>query len=115
MGESSRSAYERGWEHINDMAQLKSSSHMLKHTVGVHQNEDMEKVHFGMRVHKFTTSSFERQIRESVVIQTQRKGRKFPASWFLPRFAVVNPLPVLPLSIFGFRGTISQKVCLIAC
>ena len=58
IGETSRSAYERGWEHINDMAQLKSSSHMLKHTVGVHPNEDMEKVHFGMRVHKFTTSSF---------------------------------------------------------
>ena len=34
--------------------------------------------------------------------------RKFPAFWFLPRFAVVNPLPVLPLSIFGFRGTISS-------
>ena len=32
--------------------------------------------------------------------------RKFAACWFLPRFAVVNPLPVLPLSIFGFRGTI---------
>ena len=31
--------------------------------------------------------------------------RKFPACWFLPRFAVINPLPLLPLSIFGFRGT----------
>ena len=31
--------------------------------------------------------------------------RKFPACWFLPPFAVVNPLPVLHLSIFGFRGT----------
>merc|ERR1712115_608572 len=37
--------------------------------------------------------------------------RKFPACWFLPRFAVVNPLPVLPLSIFGFRGTISLLYC----
>ena len=33
--------------------------------------------------------------------------RKFPACWFLPRFAVIKPLPVLLLSIFGFRGTIS--------
>ena len=33
--------------------------------------------------------------------------RKFPGCLLLPCFAVVNPLPVLPLSIFGFRGTTS--------
>ena len=73
IGETSRSAFERGWEHLNDMAQLKNSSHMLKHAVGVHPGEDMDKVHFGMKVIKYTQSSFERQIRESVAIQVERK------------------------------------------
>ena len=73
IGETSRSAYERGWEHVNDMAQLSSRSHMLKHAVGVHPNKDMSEVQFGMRVLKYNTSSFERQIMESVVIQVERQ------------------------------------------
>ena len=73
IGESSRSAYERGWEHANDMAQLKSTSHMLKHAVGVHPEKDMNEVVFGMSVLKYTQTSFERQIGESVAIQLERK------------------------------------------
>ena len=73
IGETSRSSYERGWEHLNDLAQLKSSSHMLKHIVGEHPGQDMAEVEFGMKVLKFTQSSFERQIRESVVIQVERQ------------------------------------------
>ena len=73
IGETSRSAYERGWEHTNDLAQLKSTSHMLRHIVGVHPGEDMSAVEFGMRVIKYNKSSFERQIMESVVIQNERK------------------------------------------
>ena len=36
IGETHRSALERGWEHLNDMAGLRSTSHMLKHTVAKH-------------------------------------------------------------------------------
>ena len=73
IGETSRSAFERGWEHVNDMAKLSSKSHMLKHAIGVHPNKDMSEVQFGMRVLKYNTSSFERQIMESVVIQVERQ------------------------------------------
>ena len=72
IGETSRSSYERSWEHLNDMAQLRNTSHMLKHAIGVHPDEDMSEVQFGMRVLKFTQSSFERQILESVIIQSER-------------------------------------------
>ena len=33
IGESSRSAYERGFEHLNDYTSLSSKSQMLKHAV----------------------------------------------------------------------------------
>ena len=45
----------------------------MKHAIGVHPNKDMSEVQFGMRVLKFNTSSFERQIMESVVIQVERQ------------------------------------------
>ena len=37
--ESSRSAYEREWEHVNDMATLSSRSHMLKHAIIDHPSK----------------------------------------------------------------------------
>ena len=73
IGETSRSTYERGWEHLDAMAQLKSTSHMLKHAVGTHHGQDMSEVKFGMRVLKYTRTSFERQIAESVIIQQERE------------------------------------------
>ena len=54
------------------MEQLKPSSHLLKHLIDSHENDDHEKVKFGMKDVKFTHSSFERQILESVVIQQER-------------------------------------------
>ena len=76
IGETSRSAFERGWEHLNDLAQLKSTSHMLKYIVGEHPGMDLSEVEFGMKVLKYTQSSFERQIRESVVIQVERQNHE---------------------------------------
>ena len=73
IGETSRSAFERGWEHSNDLAKLSTRSHMLKHIVITHPDENIENVKFGMRVIKFCTTSFERQILESVTIQQERK------------------------------------------
>ena len=64
IGETSRSSFERGWEHVNDMAQLKTSSHMLKHALTTHQEQEMSEVQFGMRIIRSCQSSFERQINE---------------------------------------------------
>ena len=72
IGETARSSYERGWEHINDIDQLKPSSHMLRHLIDQHSNEEWEGVNFHMRVLKYTRSSFDRQILESVLIQNNR-------------------------------------------
>ena len=73
VGETIRSAYEHGWEHLNDFAQLKTSSHMLKHAVGQHEGQDMSEIKFGMKIICQAKSSFERQIAESVLIQAERK------------------------------------------
>ena len=73
IGESSRSSYERGWEHLNDLTQLKSSSHMLKHIVLNHPEQEPDKIKFGMRILRTCKTSFERQIHESVIIQQERE------------------------------------------
>ena len=72
VGESSRSAYERGWEHLNDMAKLDPKSHMLKHVLTHHPGQDIMTIKFNMKIRKFCRTSFERQILESVTIQHER-------------------------------------------
>ena len=69
IGESSRSAYERGLEHLNNLARLSSSSHMLRHMVQEHHMVDMVDVRWGMFILDFKRSAFERQISEAVTIQ----------------------------------------------
>ena len=73
IGETSRSCYERGWEHLNDLTSLKSSSHMLKHIVNSHPEQDPKEVHFGMKIIRTCKTSFERQVYESVAIQQERE------------------------------------------
>ena len=58
------------------MAGLKSTSHMLKHIVCSHPDQDMDQVEFGMKVLRYTQTSFERQILESVIIQKERTEHK---------------------------------------
>ena len=72
IGETSRSVYERSWEHWSAMEQLNPGSHLLKHLLDIHEDEDHTGVKFGVRVVMFTQSSFERQLQESVVIQQER-------------------------------------------
>ena len=72
IGESSRSAYERGWEHINDLTRLSPKSHMLKHVLSQHPGQDILSIEFNMKVHKYCKTSFERQVLESVTIQHER-------------------------------------------
>ena len=75
IGESNRSAYERGLEHHNDISACKTSSHMLRHLLEVHEDEEAhwDSIRFSMRILKSTRSAFERQILESVLIQKERK------------------------------------------
>ena len=40
IGETNRSAFERGREHHNDIAANKTSSHMLRHLLDVHEEEE---------------------------------------------------------------------------
>ena len=73
IGETCRSVYKRGFEHRNDISQLKTSSQVLRHILEMHgEEEDMEKINFGIKVLKYTQSSFERQILESVLTQGKR-------------------------------------------
>ena len=72
VGESSRSVYERGWEHLSDFENISTKSHMLKHTVESHPEEELDNIKFGIKIIKSAKSSFERQIFESVAIQENR-------------------------------------------
>ena len=62
LGESSRSSFERGFEHMNDKNQLNVKSNMLKHCIEMHPKEKADEIDFGMRVINYCRSSFERQI-----------------------------------------------------
>ena len=64
IGETNRSVYERGIEHQNDISGCKTSSHMLRHLLAVHEDKEEEwaKIKFGMRILKSTITAFERQI-----------------------------------------------------
>jgi hypothetical protein len=72
IGETNRSIFERGWEHLNDFQNLSTQSHLLKHAVEIHGEEDFKKLQFGIKVIRYAKSSFERQIMESVEIQENR-------------------------------------------
>ena len=69
VGETSRSAYERGFEHLDKLASLSSNSMMLRHMLDLHEGEDMAKVKWGMKVLEYKRTAFERQIKEAVLIQ----------------------------------------------
>jgi hypothetical protein len=72
IGESSRSCYERGWEHQGDCDQLKPGSHMLKHILDKHEGKQPGEVIFMMKALRFHKSAFERQVHEAVLIQDNR-------------------------------------------
>ena len=69
---TARSTHERGLEHIGDALNLNYKSHILKHYVDSHMGEDWDNIRFNMKVVKFSRTSFERQIYESVLIQENR-------------------------------------------
>ena len=74
IGETNRSVFERGLEHTRDIEGCKTSSHMLRHLIGEHESEEenWDKIEFGMKILKGARSAFERQVSESVIIQQER-------------------------------------------
>jgi hypothetical protein len=72
IGETARSTFERGFEHLSDLLNLSHKSHMLRHYVEAHMGEDFSSMKFHMRTLRFTRTAFERQILESVLIQENR-------------------------------------------
>ena len=72
LGETCRSAYERGFEHLNDVKQLKPSSHMLKHLIDKHEHDNFDDIEFRMEILSFSRTAYERQIMEAVQIQLHR-------------------------------------------
>jgi hypothetical protein len=59
IGETSGSSYERSQEHLNDMRQLKPTSHLLRHALDQHEGENLSKIRFGMEIIRYTRTSFE--------------------------------------------------------
>ena len=59
IGETARSAFERGWEHQEGLRKLEEDSHLLKHVAQHHQGVPMEEIRFGMRVRKYARSALE--------------------------------------------------------
>ena len=73
IGETSRSGYERGLEHLDKLASLSSQSHMLKHMLDKHEDTDFSEVQWGMSILGKKRSAFERQITEAVTIMKESK------------------------------------------
>ena len=75
IGETHRSAYERGKEHIRDFKDLDEGSHLLKHYLKMHTDIKMEEMKIGMRVRSQYRSALERQVGEATsILMDQRKG-----------------------------------------
>ena len=72
LGETARSAYERGREHSKAYTNLALDSQMLKHKILYHREEEKE-VKFTMKVLEFHQSSFDRQIHEAVAIEMAKE------------------------------------------
>ena len=70
VGESARSAYERGKEHMEGYKQGREENHMVKHKLMDHPGEE---VTFKMKVLVRHRSAFERQVTEAVLIEMKEK------------------------------------------
>ena len=68
IGESSSSTYERDQEHLKDREHRRTKSHLFRHSEDQHPNENPDSIKFGMRQLSSHRTTFERQIREAVLI-----------------------------------------------
>ena len=77
IGETGRSGYERGLEHLRDFENCHETSHLLKHYLLYHKDIKKSDMKFGMRLRKNYRTPIERQIGEAVAIDIEkRKGTK---------------------------------------
>ena len=74
IGETGRSAYERGFEHLDQLASLSSKSVMLRHMVDKHGEKEFSEITWGMFIRDYKRSAFERQIDEAVTIERESKA-----------------------------------------
>ena len=74
LGESARTSYERGLEHLKAYDSLKEDSHMAKHWLEDHQGEDRPE--FKMRVARKHTSALVRQVHEAVIIEMATEDKE---------------------------------------
>ena len=77
IGESARSAFERGQEHLEGYLKAREDSHMAKHKMLDHPGEE---VTFQMKVLAKHKSAFERQVTEAVLIEISDDGRLLNSS-----------------------------------
>ena len=68
IGESNRSGYERGREHIAQFRNMEERSHLMKHYLKYHKNIGLEDMEVGMRIRSTFKSAMERQVAEAVAI-----------------------------------------------
>ena len=71
LGESSRSAYERGGDHVNDYKSKKEDSHILKHQMSEHSQAAPN---YQFRIIARFQSALMRQVTEAVLIRRQGEG-----------------------------------------
>ena len=69
-GESGRSGFQRGCEHLSDVKNKNHKSPLVKHMWEVHR-EDEEEPKFEMEVLKKHKTALRRQIAEAVLIQSE--------------------------------------------
>ena len=75
IGETCRSGYERGKEHVMMKENFNDSSHMLKHCLLQHSDSDPMEIKFGMRVRQQFKTALERQVGEAVaILEEKEKG-----------------------------------------
>ena len=67
IGESARTSYERGKEHLNDFQKMSEESHMFNHQQEEHMDKENQ-VEFSMKVEKSHFTAFRRQVHEAVSI-----------------------------------------------
>ena len=67
LGESARTGFERGQEHLRDYLARKEDSHMFKHWQEDHPNDEMPP--FSMKILRCHTSALTRQVQEAVLIE----------------------------------------------
>ena len=69
VGETARSAHERGMEHQDGLNKMDENNHMMTHV-------KLEEVKFGMKVVRHTHSAMERKVLESAVIQEEEDRKE---------------------------------------